>query len=542
MRISTLWTGAVLLFINGAAAQISLSPNHFSTTPTCPPATRRADLFAANAVRGLAPTFLCKISTETSGFPADDVSKKKWSRLSGEIAEKPFIVDQANFIAPDNLTFVEFYVQVAYDRLSFTRHGKLYRAIYDVDFYIEDLNGNLLQTQSGRDEFTVSNYDETTTANNYRVTLLSACLRPETYRRRVVMTDKETGKSYEAVDKFSVRGFSSPNLSLSDLQFSRGIQMDSSASAFVKHNRRIEPNVGHLYGQFVGQLFVYYEIYNFSTPNAALSGNAKPLVPFDSAMIQSAAADSFQTLYCIRDERGNEMKQLSRASRKPGNSCVQSVTLPMTDLKSGHYTLTVRVFDHASGGHAEVTGRFSVQWDVFTFKDKKFEELLAQMRYVAGKDELKKLAQLPEVDRQRGLLGFWQRRDPTPGTTRNEAMEEYYRRINYANAYFRKEGGEGWESSQGQIYIKYGHPDNVQRLTNSEFDRANDGWLSPAQSSDERQEFSLQPATKPSRLFNPLYEVWDYVQLNRRFVFVDSRGVGMYQLVEPLLLHNAGWR
>jgi hypothetical protein len=34
------------------------------------------------------------------------------------------------------------------------------------------------------------------------------------------------------------------------------------------------------------------------------------------------------------------------------------------------------------------------------------------------------------------------------------------------------------------------------------------------------------------------YEVWEYIQLNRRFVFADFRGMGSYELVDPLFIND----
>jgi GWxTD domain-containing protein len=525
MRINIPGTGAVaLLFATIISAQISITSQSFASTPFSQQAVLPANLFAANPSLGF-----------DENHPADDESKKTWLRMNTLAAASPFLVDYANFIASYGLTFVEFYVQIGYDRLTFTRDGKSYRAIYDVDLYIEDMQGNLLQTQSAYDEARVNTYDGTITPSNCRITLLSFSLRPGHYRYRAIINDKESGKEYEVVNQFAVRDFSGPNLTLSDLQFSRNISIDSSGSAFVKHNRRVEPNVAHAYGQFVGHLYFYYEIYHLVGPNG-LNRSAAP----DSGVVPTAAADSFRTQFIVRNEAGDEVKQLWKLGRKPGNSCVQSVLLPIASLPSGAYTLIVRVFDNANGSYTEAAGSFRVQWDMLSFKDKKFEEILEQMRFVASKEEIERLVKLPEADRQRGLLDFWQRRDPTPGTPQNEAMEEYYHRINYANAYFKWRRGEGWKSPQGETYVVYGPPDYVRKYMNPAEARANDDWETSSRSVEARQRFSSRLASARLPSFNVWYEVWEYTQLNLRFVFADRDGSGIYELIDPSTLNNLG--
>jgi len=62
------------------------------------------------------------------------------------------------------------------------------------------------------------------------------------------------------------------------------------------------------------------------------------------------------------------------------------------------------------------------------------------------------------ADRELFIAQFWQRRDPTPGTSRNEFMEEHYRRIQYANNHFA-DSRPGWRTDRGRIYIMFGPPD-----------------------------------------------------------------------------------
>jgi GWxTD domain-containing protein len=74
-----------------------------------------------------------------------------------------------------------------------------------------------------------------------------------------------------------------------------------------------------------------------------------------------------------------------------------------------------------------------------------------------------------ETDRERDLFieGFWKQRDPNPTTPENEFKDEHYRRIQYANQHFGKEGpGAGWRSAMGRIYIILGEPGYIERYEN----------------------------------------------------------------------------
>jgi GWxTD domain-containing protein len=72
------------------------------------------------------------------------------------------------------------------------------------------------------------------------------------------------------------------------------------------------------------------------------------------------------------------------------------------------------------------------------------------------------LALQTDAEREHFIEQFWLRRDPTPGTERNEAKEEHYRRIAYANDHFFAAGVPGWQTDRGRVYIVYGPPDEIE--------------------------------------------------------------------------------
>jgi GWxTD domain-containing protein len=98
-------------------------------------------------------------------------------------------------------------------------------------------------------------------------------------------------------------------------------------------------------------------------------------------------------------------------------------------------------------------------------------------------------------------LAFWKKKDPNPADEENAVFDEYYRRINFANANF-SHYMEGWRSDRGMIYITLGPPNNIDRHP-FEYD------------------------SKP-------YEVWEYYDLNEQYVFMDESGFGDYRLITPL--------
>jgi GWxTD domain-containing protein len=66
-----------------------------------------------------------------------------------------------------------------------------------------------------------------------------------------------------------------------------------------------------------------------------------------------------------------------------------------------------------------------------------------------------------DAEREKFIEQFWKRRDPTPDTVENEAKEEHYRRIAYANQHFES-FVPGWKTDRGRVYIVYGPPDELE--------------------------------------------------------------------------------
>jgi GWxTD domain-containing protein len=116
------------------------------------------------------------------------------------------------------------------------------------------------------------------------------------------------------------------------------------------------------------------------------------------------------------------------------------------------------------------------------------------------------------AEREQFIEQFWLRRDPTPGTPRNEAKEGHYRRIGYANGRFGFPGMAGWRTDRGRIYITFGPPDELDQHPSGGVNLDGEAVSSP-------------------------FEYWRY-----RFIagigndvimeFVDSSGTGNYQMTK----------
>lgn len=130
------------------------------------------------------------------------------------------------------------------------------------------------------------------------------------------------------------------------------------------------------------------------------------------------------------------------------------------------------------------------------------DKAVSQMVYIASPQELNKIKDsFSKEEKLKNFLEFWKIKDPSPNNEENEVFDEYFRRVNYANEKFSNYN-EGWKTDRGMVYIILGTPNNINRHP-FEYD------------------------SKP-------YEVWEYYEINRSFVFVDQSGFGDYRLITPL--------
>ena len=104
-------------------------------------------------------------------------------------------------------------------------------------------------------------------------------------------------------------------------------------------------------------------------------------------------------------------------------------------------------------------GGSNVSYDLPTVYQRWLDQ---DVRWIITPEERVAFIQLKNnEDRDRFVGAFWLRRDPTPGTARNEFKEEHYRRIAYANFHFAQEV-PGWKTDRGRIYIVYGPPEEIK--------------------------------------------------------------------------------
>lgn len=407
-----------------------------------------------------------------------------------------FFLDAANFASRDtNLGRIEVFVKVAHSELVFSRfQTDFFRAQYELTFQIFDKEKNLVKRDIQDREIRLSTYQETTSDVKFHFSRLTTDLAPGDYTLIVNLTDRETQKSGQRQLEIPVRGFRDRPVGISDLIFADRIQKDTLLDIV-----NIVPNVFKSFDNEYKNYAVYFEIYDerLAYKYRDEQGN----VPKDT--------DDVKIHYRVLDKNQKLVMEDSLEKKVWQFQTFSSVEIDKGALSFGKYILDVTV---QKGPHrASTKSIFDVRLSAFTAPSLAaqtfdLDQAIKQMRHIARNENLSKILKKPQSEKQEFFKAFWKQRDPSPETERNELMEEYYRRIDYANRYFTSGFREGWDTDRGMVYIILSAPDDIER---------------------HPYEANSQP-----------YEIWYFYSANLKLVFVDFNAVGDYELYNRLDFEN----
>jgi GWxTD domain-containing protein len=88
-----------------------------------------------------------------------------------------------------------------------------------------------------------------------------------------------------------------------------------------------------------------------------------------------------------------------------------------------------------------------------------FEEMLDLLRYFGRDEQIGNMRRAPASERARLWREFYESTDPNTATPENEALNQYFSRVNAANQRFKDEGIPGWRTDRGEVLITLGPPD-----------------------------------------------------------------------------------
>ncbi|MFA7287952.1 MAG: GWxTD domain-containing protein [Melioribacteraceae bacterium] len=404
----------------------------------------------------------------------------EYSRDSQFLGSAPFFsIDAASYkSSKEGKTRVDFFIQVPYANIQFVKKGSEFLASYSITLTFYSEDKSRIMFESIWKEKLSSDSFEETNSNN-------------NYNLSYKFFDLTPGKynlkcTVEDSDsrKSSNRDFPlnvreiTDSLDLSDLLLVTDVIKDSLGESIV-------PNVARMVTNKTSELSVYLEIYSNKNQLAYIDFTMKDI------------------------KNGKNFNQLSPQELNKGINKVIH-TFNKTDFSVGDYSI-IALLKNSEWKEIKSTEKrfiskiFGVPSGIIDL-----DKAIDQMLYIASPEQLDDLKDAKNYEEKLNrFLAFWQSKKPNRSSEENPVMYEYYRRIDYATKTF-KGLGEGWRSDMGMIYVTFGPPNNVER--------------------------------HPIDAYSKPYEVWEYYDINRSFVFSDNTGFGNYRLVNPDFSRWPGYR
>lgn len=196
---------------------------------------------------------------------------------------------------------------------------------------------------------------------------------------------------------------------------------------------------------------------------------------------------------------GNDAVVVLRRDSVPDGAHGALIEYDASGLEQGSYAL---LLEYETESERTVdTVPFMVRWIDMPFTLSEPSYAIRALYPIATDDEIDAILSADDKDRAKALTEYWKKQDPTPATSYNERMAEYYRRVDYAHFNFATlNQPDGAFTDRGKIYILFGPPTDMRR--------------------------ELNPGSDPK-------EIWTYHNvLRKEFVFQDRSETGAYRLIE----------
>jgi GWxTD domain-containing protein len=396
--------------------------------------------------------------------------------ITDVLAPQPFYVDYAAFRSPSPDTVIlEVYYKIFSSSLPYQKYGDKFRADYSVDITISKKNKQITGT-SNDGSLTADNYKATISKDDFVINKIIFRIPPDSYRLNARLRDRNSVDLVRPVAlDLKLRGFGQDIPAISSIEFLRQAGAIEQDSQFVRGDKKLIPSVSIMYGDDCPDLIFYYEVYN----NPDFKGEYL-------ASYHITNGDKFTSID-------------TTLFPSQGKITPHTESIDVDSLAPGDYKIETVI--HSPGSKLEIkhTDTFFIGWSVIGLVKNDYKTAVDQLRYIASRDQMKKLLDAAPQDHLRVWNEFWASQDPTPSTPENEKKEEYYKRVRYADLNFGNFGRNGWKTDMGMVYITYGPPDEI-----------------------ERHPFDID--SKP-------YQIWYYYEQKRVFSFVDVNGYGDYELI-----------
>lgn len=137
------------------------------------------------------------------------------------------------------------------------------------------------------------------------------------------------------------------------------------------------------------------------------------------------------------------------------------INIPVSALVPGNYQLTMV----AVGTTDTITVPFRIVWETMPKSLRSLDYAIKMLKFTATPSAIDSINAGTDTERRSQLTSWWRHQDPTPTTTFNERMAEYYKRVDQAFAAFSTiQEPDGADTERAKVYVLFGPPTTVEKL------------------------------------------------------------------------------
>ena len=343
----------------------------------------------------------------------------------------PFVASVRYLAGPGpDSTLALFALSLTNHAITFQRRGNEFVAEYRVEASFRTDSGVVPVRQIARDEqVRVRSFQETLRTDESIIYQQFVTLPPGTYRVSVLVRDRN-GPAFGRADRadtaprFAGRGITRP---IPVYTSEGGRTLPSALPALLANPRGTLP-----YGADTVRFYV--EAYGHS-----------PGTRLIARVVDAGDRELWRDTVVLV---GGPSLAAATVAVAPGKLPVGQAELETTPAAGGDTT------------RAPFLVSFSNQWVITNF-----DEMLSLLRHFERQGWVDSLKKVPADQRSEVWRAFWKATDPVAITPENEALDDYFRRIQQANIRFQDEGEPGWLTDRGEVFITLGEPDEVLDLS-----------------------------------------------------------------------------
>lgn len=140
------------------------------------------------------------------------------------------------------------------------------------------------------------------------------------------------------------------------------------------------------------------------------------------------------------------------------------IDIPVTSLVPARYMLTLV----ERGTNDSIKVNFQINWETMPFSLRTLSYAREILRYICPDDVIDDLSSGSDAESRQRLMEWWKAHDPSPATTYNEKLAEYYKRVDAAvSAFAGINEPDGAQTDRGRVYVLFGPPASAEKKLNS---------------------------------------------------------------------------